>query len=380
MRNFKKSLLLYISVLFLLLVAIMCSCTPSPIVKESDSVDTLQYAKWLKIEQCEGYSLVTVVNPWQPALPLQRYVLVSRSVPVPASLPEATVVRTPIERAIMHNSVHAKVVYDLGAGAQVVGLCDVDYVMSDTLRAALRDTLLYDAGSSINFNMERCVSLHSDAVFVSPLQDVSLDPLRAVGIPVVACADYMEAHPLGRAEWIKFFGLLFDCRQRADSLFAHVEREYLSLVAQASQSEGRPRLMVDFPKGGTWYVPGGESYLGRLFADAGADYAFAQDTHSGSIALSRERGLMEARKADVWLIKQAMPVSPTYASLLREEALLSDFRPWKERRIYVCNTLHSDFFERIPFQPHVLLSELVNLFRQDSLEIADSAYYQPIQE
>jgi iron complex transport system substrate-binding protein len=228
--------------------------------------------------------------------------------------------------------------------------------------------------------MERCVALRGEAVFTSPLQDVSADALRAMGIPVVECADYMEPHPLGRAEWMKFFGLLFDCSRVADSLYAAVEADYRALAAQAAEQTERPRLMLDLPQGGTWYVPGGQSYLGTLLHDAGADYAFAADTHAGSIALGRECGLLEARRADVWLIRQAKAANHTYSSLKREDPLFATFRPWKERRIFVCNTLRCDFFERIPFQPHVLLRELVDLLRKDGGVPAADAYFQPLEE
>ena len=375
-----RNLCAYLCLLPTLLVGIATSCSHAPRNVDAGRADTLHYAQWLAIERYEGFTLVTVRNPWQPEAALQRYVLVPKSDSLPTALPEATLVRTPVERAVMHNAVHARLAYDLGVGRRVAGLCDVDYVVGEQLRSALSEGRLHDAGSSVNFNMERCVALRSEAVFTSPLQDVSTDVLRAVGIPVVECADYMEPHPLGRAEWMKFFGLLFDCSQVADSLYAAVEAEYQALAAQAVGRAERPRLMLDLPQGGTWYVPGGRSYLGILLRDAGADYAFAADAHAGSIALGRERGLLEARRADVWLIRHATPTNPTYRSLKSDDPLFATFRPWKEHRIFVCNTLRSDFFERIPFQPHVLLRELVALFREEGAGPASDAYFQPLEE
>lgn len=369
-----------LSVMCLLLCVVGASCKRVSNKNGSFAADTLQYATWLQIERQENIKLVTIKNPWQPSTSLVRYVLVPKTDTLPDDLPKGELIRTPVERAVMHNAVHAYLAQLLGVENKVVGLCDVDYVISDDLRKRIADSLLFDAGSSVQFNMERCVSLGADALFVSPLQDVSTAGLRAIGLPIVECVDYMETHPLGRAEWMKFFGLLFECEQRADSLFAVTKEKYLSVVASVEQQNIRPRLLLDLPQGSAWYVPAGNSYLGTLMKDAGADYVFASSEGMGSMAMSRERVLNEGRSADVWLIKYASGAALTYRSLEREDLLFTTLKPWKERRIYACNTLQADYYERIPFQPHLLLSELVKLFVKDETVVADSAYFQPLQE
>jgi iron complex transport system substrate-binding protein len=190
----------------------------------------------------------------------------------------------------------------------------------------------------------------------------------------------MEPTALGRAEWMRLFGLLFDCEEQANELFSQVEKHYLSLCDSVKNVSQRPRVMTDMMNGSTWYMPGGGSYLGNLLKDAGADYVLAHDKRSGSVPLSFESVFAMAAEADLWLIKQARNHRPTYAELKNEHATYASFRPWKERTIYFCNTLSTDIYERIPFHPDVLLKELIYLFHPESINTPHEAvYYLPLE-
>lgn len=342
--------------------------------------EPLKYSQLLQIERLDSMVIATVKSPWNSEGILQRYIIVPKSAPLPQLRPEGVVVRTPLQRAVMHNSVHAYLALLLGQVDKVGGLCDVDYVMNAELRQLVADSTIYNAGSSIKFNLERNIKEGADAIFASPLEDVSHDALSAMGIPVIECADYMECHPLGRAEWMKFFGLLFDCKESADSLFTEVSSAYLSLSEQNKQLQHRPRLMVDKEQGAAWYMPGGASYLGTLFADAGADYVLSHHASAGSIAVGRERAFVMGKDADVWLIKYADLQPLTYQQLQKENALYATFKSWKDRRIYGCNTFEKDFYERIPFQPHLLLKEITDLLHNSEVSDLQNAYYQPLEE
>lgn len=80
-----------------------------------------------------------------------------------------------------------------------------------------------------------------------------------LGVPVIECADYMETSPLGRAEWLRFYGLLVGQEQRGDSLFAQIEKEYLALKDLAAQATSRPTVLSDLKYGSAWYIAGGQS-------------------------------------------------------------------------------------------------------------------------
>ncbi|MBO5699327.1 MAG: ABC transporter substrate-binding protein [Bacteroidaceae bacterium] len=342
-------------------------------------LDTLSYAQLLHIERADSFVWVTVGHPWRQGEVLQSYVLVPKSAPLPFYKPQGRVVRTPLSRSIMHNAVHAYLTTLLSVDSCVVGVCDTPYLQSQVLKSRLSSSLWKDAGSSVQSNVERYIALGTDAVFVSPLEDVGVGALAHSQIPMVVCADYMEPTPLGRAEWMKFFGLLFDCESRSDSLFKVVESSYKRLQNQIQNTSKRPKLLLDLPMGVNWYVPGGRSSVAQLFQDAGADYVFADVDASGSVSYALEHVMKQGRDADFWLVKCAQPMPLTYSQLADENKLYTTFRAWKERCIYACNTLHNDYYESVPFQPHLLLNDLVHLFySSDKPDTIQFKYFNPI--
>lgn len=359
---------------------LLAACSPSGEEKVWNlSTDSLKYSSLLTIARADSFTLVTVKDAWNPERDLHRYVLVPEKAQLPTERPAGTLLRTPLRRAVMHNAVHAALTAELGCARNIAGLCDVDYVQTPELQQLLDLGVIADAGSSVQSDVERYISLRSDAVFTSPLEHANYGVLEKVGIPIVECADYMETSALGRAEWVRFFGLLFDCESRADSLFAAVETRYTALCDSAKQTLKRPRLMVNLINGTAWHMPGGGSYLGQLFADAGADYILAADTRSGSVPLGIEKVVDLAAKADIWLIKQARSHELTYNDLRREHASYATFRPWKERKIFFCNTLTTNYYERTPFHPDVLLQELIYLFHPErATEGYEATFYTPL--
>jgi iron complex transport system substrate-binding protein len=87
--------------------------------------------------------------------------------------------------------------------------------------------------------VEKIIDQRPDAIFLSPFENSGgYGKLEEIDIPLVECAEYMEKTPLGRAEWLRFYGILFGCEQKADSLFHVVDSNYNTLKAQATQRDG----------------------------------------------------------------------------------------------------------------------------------------------
>ena len=71
----------------------------------------------------------------------------------------------------------------------------------------------------MNPDMERIIDLHPDAILLSPFENSGgYGRIEKLDIPIIECADYMETSALGRAEWMRFYGLLFGVAPQADSL------------------------------------------------------------------------------------------------------------------------------------------------------------------
>lgn len=338
----------------------------------------VKYATLLSIEPADSFTRVDVRDAWHTDRTLHTYILVPKDATLPHDLPEGTLLRTPLCRLVVGSSVHASLLCDLDARHTIVGLCDTAYILHPTLREDLRTGCIASMGAAYSPDLERLVSVRPDAMLVSPMEGSNYGALERADVPLIECADYMETSALGRAEWMKFFGLLVGREAATDSLFTAITTAYDSLRTAATAIAKRPRLMVDMKQGDAWYVPGGHSYLGGLYADAGADYVFKDNETSGSVAYSAEKVLTAAAAADVWLIKYGQSADITYNSLAADDALYRRFRPWNDRRIFGCNTLRVPFYEEAPFHPDRLLRDLVRIFHPEVLPTHQLYFFTPI--
>ena len=168
-----------------------------------DSVITA--ARLLSIQRTADYTVVTVGDPWRGGV-LHRYVLVPRDADLPKDLPEGTIVRTPVNRALVYSSVHTSLLNELGAIDAVRGVVDSQYFIDSYITQGLATGKIADCGNSMNPTVEKVIDMQPDAIMLSPYQDASYGQIAKLDIPIIECADYLEYDPLGRAEWIKFYG------------------------------------------------------------------------------------------------------------------------------------------------------------------------------
>ena len=335
----------------------------------------MQYSSLLSIVDCDGHTVVDVADPWGDGA-MQRYILVPSTAELPANLPAGVLLRTPLENVILFSGVHAGLLGELGVENSIKGVCDAQYMYCDAVADGLATGAVVNCGSSLNVDAEAVVQVSPDAVFVLPYENGGFGKLDNLGFPLVLCADYMESSPLGCAEWMRFYGRLFGLEARSDSLFSVVCSEYEALGNAASSVAYRPKLMCELKSSSAWYVPCGESTMGRMYTDAGADYLFSSCDGNGSVPLSYEVVLDKAADADVWLLKYNADVDRTRESLLADFAGYSHFRPFKQHNIYACNTRYRHLFEETAFHPERLLKELVAIFHPELLADYTLQYYE----
>ena len=358
----KKYLLTLFSLAALLLLA---SCfrngrNADNALDSRDSVITA--AKLLSMQRTPDYTVVTVGDPWKGGV-LHRYVLVPRDKDLPADLPEGTVVRTPISNALVYSSVHTSLLSELGCLDVVKGVVDKQYFIDSTLVAGINAGTIADCGNSMNPTVERVIDMQPDAILLSPYQDASYGQIAKMDIPIIECADYLEYDPLGRAEWMKFYGELVGKRDEADSLYTAVVNAYNDLKQKAAGAETHPTVVTEMVISGIWNVPGGQSYMARILTDAGGRYLWADDPNTGSLALDFNQVLAVAQDADYWFIKWTNINS--LKDLQGAYDLNKEMAAFKNKRVYVCDTDKTRFFDRIPFHPEVLLREFAAILHPE---------------
>lgn len=345
-----------------------------------DTVD-FKYARLLHAVRHDGYTEVSISDPWHKGKVLHRYVLVPRGGSVPGNVPEGTVVRVPLQRVIPFSVVHAGLVMDLGRTETIVGLADVQYVRNPMLRRLCSEGKVADVGSSMSPAVERIMDAAPDAVLVSPFENSGgYGRLEETGVPVIECAEYMEPTALGRAEWMRFFGMLMGREASADSLFAVVDSSYGALKALAASAQTHPTVLMDKKTGSVWYVPGGRSTLGGMIADAGGVYPFGQNADAGSLALPFETVLEKAGEADVWAFRYSGNRPATYSSLKSEFHGYGQLKAVGTHKCFGCNVDETPFYEETPFRPDFLLADFIQMFHPELAGLHGLRYFHPVEE
>lgn len=356
-------------ILLLVLVAAMLSCSQPKATGQNDGKDSVfTESSLLSSKFINGCRVITIANPWNGGT-LHCYALVPDSAKVPGNLPSGcTVVRTPIKHAVVYSAVHTSVFKELDSFDAIAGITDLQYYSDPAVVAHVKSGKITDCGQSMSPSTEKIINAHADAILLSPYQDSNFESYKRLGMPVIECADYMENSPLGRAEWIKFIGMLLGKETQADSIFNGVKRKYASLKQTcAVQNAKHPRVLTEMLYSGVWSVPGGQSYMAQVIKDAGGIYPWADDKSTGSLDLDFDRVLAKAQDADVWLIKSFGINS--YADIEAANPLYTNFAAFKNRKIYVCDTNDTHIFERFPFHPELLLSDYCNIFSGNNVTL-----------
>ena len=349
--------------------------------QESQAADTIRYARNLHIEYFDDYVSVRIRDPWDTLRQRQHYVLVDRHKPLPARLPEGSIViRIPVEKAVIYTSVHTAIAEELGALDRVCGICEPQYITSPVVLERIGEGRIADLGVSTSPNVEKIIDIGTEMIIASPFENSGYGSAEKLGIPIVEAADYMENHPLGRTEWVLFYGLLLGKRGAAEQIFTRTEARYNELKAMAARVQRRPTVLLERRYGNSWAVPAGESYIGVMHADAGADYVFRYLKGARSVHFSFESVFDQAGEADFWLLKYDTRTPFSYRLLEQEYEPYAHFRPWKERRVYACNTITSTYYDDITLHPDRVLEDLIAIYHPDLLPGHVQRYYFPLDE
>ena len=371
----------YLSIVTIVLLLSACSGGSKTSSAFEGEVLPLKYAENLTLIQGEGYTEARLRNPWDTTSILRTYILVDKDKEVPNHLPEGTLVRTPLSKALVYTATHCNLIHELGAVKSIGGICEIQYIKVPEIVEGCANGTIVNAGEGTNPDIEKIIDLHPDALLLSPYENSGgHGQVEKLKIPIIECADYMETSALGSAEWIRFYGLLFGREALADSIFAEVEKNYNDLKALATSQPIKPRLMCEVKSGSAWYVSGGRSTTGKLYADAGADYVFSSYTNAGGVPLSFETVFDKAQDADVWLMKYNHPTDKTYQSLQEDYAPYANFKAFKEKNIYHCNTAYRPYYEDFPFHPDRVLKDLIKIFHPSLLPEYELKYFSKLAE
>ncbi|MDE6422595.1 MAG: ABC transporter substrate-binding protein, partial [Muribaculaceae bacterium] len=219
------------------------------------------------------------------------------------------------------------------------------------------------------------MAINPDIIFISPFKRGGYDAIRDVDIPMLPHLGYKELTPLGQAEWIKVVGLLTGNPAEANSIFQSIEQRYNELKSMVDTVSARPTVFSGEMRGGNWYAVGGNSFLAQLFRDAGGDYFLKDNKESGGVTLDYETVYTNAAHADYWRIVNSYDGDYSYDVLKEQDKRYMDFDAWRKHGVIYCNMKEVPFYEKMPVEPEVVLSDFIHVFHPDILPDHEPRYY-----
>ena len=342
------------------------------------------------VEQATGFTLsaieqgyqISVTNPWQEAQGVEyRYLLTDKNI-LPKDVAFDEVIKTPAKRIVCLSTTHVAFIDRLGEANRIVGVSGADYVSSELVQKRIAEKLVKDVGYEQALNYELVVSLKPDVVLaygVGAEMAGYLQKLKDLKIPVIFIGDYLEENPLGKAEWIKVFGLLLDKYALADSIYSEVQTEYLGLKNMLPKDIVKPNVFINLPWKDIWYFTGSQGYLASLIDDAGGNYLLRHLEGNRSYPFSIENSLEYAAKADIWINPN---MANSVADIIAEVPILKGFSLVSDSTIFNNNNRVSpkggnDFFESGTVNPHLILKDLIKIFHPNQLH-HELVYYKPL--
>ncbi|MCF7936080.1 MAG: ABC transporter substrate-binding protein [Synergistales bacterium] len=341
------------------------------------------YARGFTVSERDGTTLLTVPHPWKGG-PEQRYLLVPRDKPLPdIDVQDATVVRTPPTRVVSLSTLYTAALHRLGVADRIVGQADTNLLYNSELRNRVQRGEIDSVGPSSSIQPEPIMALEPDVVFAYAVGDAAYDTLRrirATGVPVVLLAGYLEQHPLGRAEWLRFLGYFFGKEEAAGQHIRRIAARYTTLSRRANREGEAPSVLANIPYQGTWYAPGGGSYLAHLLTDAGALYPWRDTPSAGSLPLTFEAVYEKALGTDFWVHVGSFR---SISGLLDTDPRYGRFRAVREGRVYNNDARigpggGNDFYESGFLHPERILADLVTIFHPELLPHRDLFYYRQL--
>ena len=331
----------------------------------------VKYAKGFSIENYKNYTVVTVKNPWPNATKSYKYICKKKNAIIPDSLQKYVSIAVPIKKIVVTSTTHIPSLEMLDEEKSLVGFPHLDYISSDKIRKQIDKNKVVELGTNQSLNTELLINLQPDVIIGYGLDNnnPTLDNLQKSGLKVLLNGDWNESTPLGKAEWLRFFGVLFDNQKKATELFYKIENEYLKTVEIAKRATQTPTVLAGDIFEGKWYLPSGTSWGSLLIKEANAHYLWADTKGTGSLSLSFETVFEKANNADLWI------TSGQFSSLKQmtdANVHYSQFKAFKKGEVYSFNakkgkTGGSLYYELAPNRPDIVIKDLVKILHPELL-------------
>lgn len=343
----------------------------------------ISYAKGLEIYKYKDFSVVKITKPWPGAKENFTYVLKEKNGIIPDSLKRFTIIPIPLKSIVVTSTTHIPALEMLGIENTLVGFPNTDYISSEKTRKLIDAGKVREVGTNETLNTEVLIDMAPDLIVSFSLNNnnPTIDNLQKSGLKVIYNGDWTEQSPLGKAEWIKFFGALYGLDAKANTIFSEIEKEYTTTLALAKKAIAKPTVLCGAMYQDQWYVPQGESWASLFMKDAQSNYLWADSKGTGSLSLPFETVLDKAQNADYW-------ISPGDFSSLKEmndsNPHYKEFTAFKNKKVYSYSINKGAkggilYFELSPTRPDWVLKDFIKIFHPELLPNHKLFFFQKLE-
>lgn len=370
------------TILFWLLL-LFSSCERKAEQSPEKNPVALEYAEGFEIYRGEDFWEIHVTQGYTGAEKTFRYLVLEENSQAEKSGFDA-VVQLPIAKVVMTSTTQIPHLDLLEATPLLGGFPNTNLISSPTARALIDSGKVTDLGSGPSANPEMVIDLRPDWMMISTLgEDLRyLDLFVQAGIPALINGEYVEQNPLGRAEWIKFTGILLGKYEESVAAFEEIKTAYLAAekLAASIPETAKPKVLSGVMYQDIWYAPGAESWGARILQNAGGAYLFADQAGTGSLQLNYEFVLDKALEADFWIGSADFPDLKTMGN---SEPRYQAFQAWKNGQVYTYTAKKGatgglEYFELGYVRPDLLLQDMIKILHPDLLPDYELYFYQKL--
>ncbi len=300
----------------------------------------LSYAENFTVDYYEGgYTMLTTV------MDNRRFLLIPEDREVPRSLEEGIVaIRQPLSDVYLVATPAMNMFSELDALDRVTfsGQKEEGWYIQAAKDAMVKGDILY-AGKYSKPDYELIVSkgcrLAIENTMISHAPEV-VEKLEEFDVPVMIDYSSYETHPLGRVEWIKFYGTLLGREEAAEDIFEAQSKILERVTAEAGT--GQRVAFFFITSNGLVQVRQSSDYVPKMIELAGGAYIFEDlgdpNTRRSTVNMQVEEFYAGAKDADFLIYNSAIDGGITSVSeLLDKCAPLADFKAVKEGNVW-CTT------------------------------------------
>lgn len=372
------------NIFLITLLGIFISSCKKETKKSTSKLETsisIKYAKGFSVNVENGVKKLKINAPYQNTNKTFEYIISSESL---ESNNKINNIHVPINKMVITSTTHVPMVELLGEEKSIVGFPYAKYVSSEKTRALIDDEKIKEIGKESSLNTEILLDLQPDLVvgYSVTTADKSLTTVEKSGISVIYNGDWLEETPLGRAEWIKFFGILYNKEKEADSIFNIIEKNYLNAKALASNTEKQPNILSGaIMNKDIWNLPAGDSFVAQFLKDANLNYLWQNTKGKGSLSLNFESVLDKGVNADFWI---APGYFSTKEQMLQNNQIYQQFDTFKKDKIYTPSTKKGAtggiiYYELAPSRPDLVLKDLIKITNPELLKNYELTFFEKMQ-